>query len=132
MEIDNVITILGLVVSKYFAAFCIISILFWSTWSYLMHSKWQQILRDSAVYFLTISFLSVILALRPVNADVDYWTPVSWFSFSMLFIMELLWLSYLVESLLQFITHISFHKSPKHGIMPDKSSRIINTPYARK
>ena len=132
MDYDSLIAIFGQVVTKYLAAFCIVSILCWSAWSYLLQNKWQQIVRDSAVYFLTISFLTVVLALRPVHADISFWTPVSWFSFSMLLIMELLWVSYMVEGLLQLISQISLRKASEKKIVSRQSNRFINTPYARK
>lgn len=132
MDYDSLITIFGQVVTKYLAVFCIVSILCWSAWSYLLQIKWQQILRDSAVYFLTISFLTVVLALRPVHADVSFWTPVSWFSFSMLLIMELLWISYMIEGMLQMMSQISLRKETAKQTISRRPNRLINTPYARK
>lgn len=132
MDYDSLIFLFGQVVSKYLAAFCVVTVLCWSAWSYLMQNRWKQILRDSTVYFLTIAFLTVILALRPVQSDISLWTPISWFSFSMLLIMELLWISYMFEGLLLLVSHFSLRKAPKQRIHSSHANRLINTPYARK
>jgi len=87
-------------VSRYIAVCCLISIAMWGVGMYLWHREWRSGVRDALVYFLSIGGLTLILALRPEKTDTLLWSAVTWFSLTLLIVLELLWLSFLVELLL--------------------------------
>lgn len=94
-------------VSQYTALFCLITIVVWGAASLLMPLRDEQRLRDAAVYFFAIGILTIMLELRPAKTDVLFWAPITWFSFAMLMMMELLWLSFLTEALIKMIQRFS-------------------------
>lgn len=107
MTLVDISHILGLWVSQYIAGFCLITIALWAGGSYLWSKRWQQPVRDSGIYLLAIGLLTLILALRPTQSDAALWPPLTWFCFSMLIVMELLWLSFLVDAVIQGIHYLS-------------------------
>jgi hypothetical protein len=86
-------------VSQYIAGFCLVTIAMWAGAVYLWGKKWQRQVRDSGVYLLAIGTLTLALALRPEGGQLFFWKPVTWFCFTMLMILELLWMLFLVEAL---------------------------------
>ncbi|HEX2951964.1 MAG TPA: hypothetical protein VHV83_20710 [Armatimonadota bacterium] len=88
-------------VTQYIAVFCIITILIWGTCSYLLTEKWVKPVRDGAIYLAAIGALTLLLALRPAKTDIVLWAPLTWFSFSMLMVLELFWISYLTEGIIR-------------------------------
>ncbi len=86
-----------LYVSYYIAGFCLFTIFLWAGRSFLWGAKWRTQIRDAVTYFTTVSVLALILALHPENYDATFWRPISWFCFTMLLIVELLWISFLLD-----------------------------------
>ena len=132
MGYEEFVTILSHLVSRYIAVFCLASILCWAVGSYFLRPQWRRVVRDGAIYFFSIGILAGFLALNPLGSDIFFWAPLAWFSFSMLMIMELFWISYLLESLISYISHISLHKMPQQPISSMRTGRLSDTPYARK
>jgi len=86
-------------VTQYVAGFCLITIAAWACGMYVFAKKWEQPVRDAGVYFLTIGTLALILAIRPTTGDMMLWSPVVWFCFIMLMVTELLWVSFLFDTI---------------------------------
>ena len=93
-------------VSRYIAIFCLLTLLAWGGGSYLFLDKWLKPLRDAATYFVTIGVLTLALAIHPIKLDVLFWPPLTWFCFAMLLVMEIFWLTFLIDALLRFLRSI--------------------------
>ncbi|MHB9134433.1 MAG: hypothetical protein ACYDBB_25455 [Armatimonadota bacterium] len=93
-------------ITQYSAGFCLVSILLWALITYLKAEHWERTVRDCAVYFLLIGTPALLLAMRPQHPDFFLWSPLSWFSFSMLIVLELLWLSFMIDTILRTIQDI--------------------------
>lgn len=89
------------IVAQYLAWFALGTMVAWAVSHYLWAVKWQRTVRDTVIYLLIVGSLTMTLALRPEKYDPVLWTPITWFSFSMLMIMECLWVSFLIEALLR-------------------------------
>lgn len=105
MPFDLFTNVIFLWVSRYIAGFCLVSIVLWATGSYLWSRNWQQRVRDSGIFFLVVGVLTLLLLLRPEGTDAVLWPPITWFCFSMLIVMELLWISFLVEMIYHSLHH---------------------------
>jgi hypothetical protein len=115
-------------VSRYVATFCLVSITLWAVGMYLWGRDWPTRVRDAGIFFATIGVLTVILAFKPTKTDAFFWPPLTWFSFTMLLILELLWLEFLVESLLRTCTKLGKAELPKDNT-PRFPSRSTTAKY---
>jgi hypothetical protein len=91
-------------------------------WSYTHSKKWRDVMRDCLMYLTTILISGTVMIIfrnMPSNlADNPIIIGIAWFAFAMLFIMELLWLSYAIDNILQHCrqSFINFYATP-----PDNS-----------
>lgn len=92
-----------LCVAYYLSGFCLMTILIWAGRAYLWEEKWQRQIRDAIVYFSTIGVLTMLLAIHPENSDAIFWRSLTWFCFTMLMVIELLWVSFLLEQVFRAI-----------------------------
>ena len=92
-----------LYVSYYLVGFSLLTIFLWAGRAFLWGAKWRTQLRDAVTYFATICVLALVLALHPENYDATFWRPISWFCFSMLLVVELLWISFLLDQIVSGI-----------------------------
>ena len=83
--------------SRYIAGFCLVSIVVWGVGMYIWSKDWQSKIRDAGIYLGAIGVLVVVLALRPEKDAPLYWKAITWFSFSMLVVLEVLWLAFLIK-----------------------------------
>jgi uncharacterized membrane protein YadS len=90
-------------VTQYAVLFCLLTIVAWGGSAFFLVSNWMKPLRDSVVYLLAIGLLALALSVRPNKLDSELWSPFCWFCFAMLMVLELLWISYLLESLLKLL-----------------------------
>jgi hypothetical protein len=129
MSIEWVTAQIGSWVSSYVAVFCLLSMLVWSAIAYLYTNKWHQIVRDCTIYFVTTGILTLFLTLSPTQPDIYLWKPITWFSFSMLLVMELLWIAFMIESLLH-----TLHILPEHLSQPTPTRDTLRsrTSYSRR
>jgi len=99
MSPEQLVQGLDVWISQYLAAFCLITITAWAVRQFLWAAHWQQALRDSVVYLVAIGILALILACRPTHADPLYWTPLAWLSFTILIVLEGLWIAFVVDQI---------------------------------
>lgn len=107
MTPELISNIIGLWVSRYIALFCLLTLLIWGGGAYLLLDKWVKPVRDAAIYLGLIGVLTLVLALRPAKMDMLFWPPITWFCFSMLMMMELLWLTFLTDATIKGIRKFS-------------------------
>jgi len=98
---DNLADIIFIWVARYIAAFCLVSVAVWGASMYLWVKDWQMRVRDASIYLFSIGVLTGVLALKPAKMDVYFWPPITWFSFTMLIVIELLWIAFLIEYLIR-------------------------------
>jgi hypothetical protein len=97
MTYEAIIHGLDISITQYLAGFCLATLVLYA-WAQMHGARWQQAVRACGSYLLIIGGLTVILTLRPDAArDPGYWEPITWFSFSMLLVLELLWIAFLVD-----------------------------------
>jgi len=109
-------------ITQYISWSCLVSIIFWASGLFLWAKKWQRPVRDCSVYLVTIGVLTLVLMLRPSNHDVFLWSPLTWFCFTMLIIMELLWISFLFEALIRAVRKVpDWYHQRMVGEMPSGS-----------
>lgn len=105
-------------VSRYLAGFCLVSIALWGVGTFL----WQQTrsgVRDALVYFAAIGGLVLLLAVTPRNSPEFFWRAATWFSVPVLIVLELLWISFLVELLLTGLNSVrGRHRPPTPSTTP--------------
>jgi hypothetical protein len=105
-------------VCYYLSSVCIISISCWMIWAYTHSEKWQKVIRDCTMYLVTIMVTGTVMILfrnLPVQqTGHPIFIGIAWFAFSMLLIMELLWLSYAVDNIVQHCrqSFSTFYSSP--------------------
>ena len=105
-------------VCYYLSSICIISIACWMIWAYTHSDKWKKIISDCVVYLVTILVsVSVMIIFRNVPAHHSVnplFIGVAWFAFAMLLIMELLWLSYVLDNIVQHCrqSFTNFYSAP--------------------
>ena len=125
MSLDNLDNIIFIVVSRYIAAACLVSIAVWGAGMYLWAKDWHTRVRDAGIFLLVIGVLTGVLALKPAKMDAYFSPPVTWFSLAMLIVMELLWIAFLFESLFRWFKSIGKrgserpHHSPVYTHYPD-------------
>lgn len=107
-------------IAYYCAGFCLLTIAAWAGGAYLWGRKWQKQVRDSAVYLLSIGSLSLTLALRPEGSDAMLWRPITWFCFTMLMVIELLWLTFLFDTLCHSLRTFLSSLSPRVQNSPSR------------
>ncbi len=86
-------------ITRYVAAFCLFTILAWAGGAFCYIAKWEQLVRDCLVYLLIIGITTLVLLFRPETNITPLLAALSWFCFAMLLIMELLWISYMMDHL---------------------------------
>ena len=125
MSLDNLDNIIFVIVARYIAAGCLVSIAVWGAGMYLWAKDWQTRVRDAGIFLLVIGVLTGVLALKPAKMDAYFWPPITWFSFAMLIVMELLWIAFLFESLIRWFKAIGKrdaeppHRPPVYTHYPD-------------
>jgi len=108
-------TIIFIWIARFIAAFCLVSIAVWGAGMYLWARDWQVRVRDAGIFLLVIGVLTIILALKPAKMDAYFWPPLVWFSFAMLIVMELLWITFLVEFIIRLLKAMATHDDePPH------------------
>ena len=122
---------LGLWVTQYLAIFCLVTLAAMAGGHYLLVRKADNRLRDFALYLGGIGALCLLLTVMPVRGDSLLWPPLAWFCFTMLLMLELLWIAFMVETLVRFtlglyarFAHRAVEKAPR---VPHPGG----TPYAR-
>jgi hypothetical protein len=128
MSIDLLTMQINLWVTHYIAVFCLLSIIAWSVGAYLCINKWRQVVRDCAIYFIMAGVLTLLQWLSPARTDVFFWKPITWFSFAMLMVFELLWIVFLIDNVFRGLQYLSKRLSPKS---PSTSLRARTT-YSRR
>src|SRR3990172_5983369 len=103
MSLDILADVIFIWVSRYIAAFCLVSIAVWGASMYLWAKDWHTRVRDAGIYLISTGVLTGILALKPTKMDAYFWPPITWFSFTMLIVIELLWIALLAEYLARVI-----------------------------
>jgi hypothetical protein len=111
--LESLATFIFVWVSRYIASFCLVSIALWGAGMYLWGKEWHIKVRDAGIFLATIGLLTVILAFKPAKTDAIFWPPVTWFCFSMLTVLELLWLAFLVESIFRAFGKMTKSESEK-------------------
>lgn len=97
MTLQDVIQLVDLWVVKYLATFCLITIGLWGAIVLMKPSKKYRPIKDSAIFLLSIGALTLILSMIPEDSKFLMWAPLTWFSFAMLSVLELLWIGFLLE-----------------------------------
>ncbi|MHB9025381.1 MAG: hypothetical protein ACYC7E_14630 [Armatimonadota bacterium] len=103
---------LDLWISQYLAGLCLVSIAIWCFVHFLRNPKWEQPVRDAAMSFAVIGVLTVFQTLRHQNVVIFSWPPLNWFCFTLLVLLEIFWISFLLDNLLQTIQAYQ-HRLPK-------------------
>jgi|GEM_PF-2065940 len=125
MSLEILADVIFIWVSRYIAAYCLVSIVVWGASMYLWVKDWHIRVRDAGIYLLSIGVLTGVLALKPVKMDAYFWPPITWFSFTMLLVIELLWTAFLIEYLVRAPRSLSNKKaesmrhSPVYTHYPD-------------
>lgn len=127
MSLEALADIIFIWVSRYIAGFCLVSIAVWGTGMYLWGKDWRKKVRDAGIFLVSIGALTVVLALRPTaQADQFWlWPPLTWFSFSMLIVLELLWVAFLIEGIVRKLGAVA---KPQH---PTREESGYRSPYSR-
>jgi hypothetical protein len=107
MSLDNLADVIFIWVSRYIAALCLVSIAVWGASMYLWARDWHTKVRDAGIYLLSSGVLTGVLALKPEKMDAYFWPPIIWFSFSMLLVIELLWIAFLIEYIVRFFKSLA-------------------------
>jgi len=118
---DSLTHSLYLWVTCYLSLFSLVSIACWAGAVYLWGQEWPRRVRDALFYLLMIGGLTLILALKPVHSDALLWSPLTWFSFTLLMVMESLWLAYLLEAIFLYFRSVLVPTLPlprKHSGQP--------------
>ncbi|HEY3379759.1 MAG TPA: hypothetical protein VGL77_19970 [Armatimonadota bacterium] len=118
-------------VTQYLALFCLMTIIFWAVGAYLFLPRWNACVRDALIYLVSISIIAIFLALRPGGKDTLFWAPLTWFGFSMLLVLELLWLAYLIEGIVRAIIAL-FKRMSAQPAHPAQPPRPRTTSYSRR
>lgn len=126
MTVELLTQHIGIWITQYIAVFCLFTMLVWTVGAYVLVEHSEKTVRDSAVYLLALGILTLVLALRPAKTDIVLWAPITWFCFSMTLMLELLWISYLIEELTKVMQR-SRHRSLQLPGDPPQ----IPTPYSR-
>ena len=115
MTLEALADIIFIWVSRYLAGFCLVSIAVWGASMYLWGKDWHTKVRDAGIFLISIGVLAVVLAFRPqtVADEFWFWPPVTWFSFSMLIVLELLWIAFLIESIIRKFSAIAKPHPPR-------------------
>ena len=103
MTLESMTHDIYLWVSRYLPVFCLISIACWTTCVYLWGQDWQRRVRDSLSCFVMIGVLAGMLAVKPYQSDALIWPPLTWFCFTLLMVLELLWIAYLLEAVVLYL-----------------------------
>lgn len=85
-------------VTSYLAIFCLATLAAWIGGSYLWSRHWQKPVRDCISFLGAIGVLGGFMLFEPHTADPTVWSPLFWFSFTMLLVLELLWISFIAEA----------------------------------
>jgi hypothetical protein len=112
MSLESLADIIFVWVSRYIAGFCLVSIAVWGASIYLWANDWHTRVRDAGIFLLSIGVLTVVLALKPAKTDAFFWPPLTWFCFSMLIVMELLWIAFLMEFVIRSLSSLMKPKTP--------------------
>lgn len=120
---------IGLWVTQYLAGFCLVSLLIITGGRYLCMKGPDSRIRDLVLYLASISALTLILTFTPFRADSLLWPPITWFCLTMLFMLELLWVAYVVEAAVMLVRGIPgyFTRKVEHPMSRPQSG----TPYSR-
>lgn len=121
---------LGIWVSQYLSVFCLVTLTLMTGGHYLWMKGLGSRVRDLALYLASISVLTLMLTFAPFRVDSLLWPSVTWFCLSMLFILELLWIAYLLEYLFRFVSGVpSWFTHKTSAALPPHST---GTPYSRQ
>ncbi len=112
-------------VCYYLSSLCVISITCWMIWAYTHNEKWQKVINDCIMYLITI-FISatVMIVFRNLpghQVSHPLFMGIAWFAFAILLIMEMLWLSYAFDNIMQ---HCRQSFSNFYVNTPDKSHNL--------
>jgi hypothetical protein len=126
---DELAKTISIWVTQYLAGFCLVSLLLITGGRYLWMKGPDTRIRDLVLYLASISALTLILTFSPFRADSLLWPPITWFCLTMLFMLELLWVAYVVESALMLVHGLSglFSRKVAAPVAPPHSG----TPYSR-
>lgn len=102
MTLETLAEYIFIWVTRYLAGLCLLTIAFWGASMYLWSKHWHTRIRDAGVYLGAIGILTLIMAMRPEKTS-GFWPPLIWFCFPMLIVLELLWLSFLLESIMNLL-----------------------------
>ncbi len=126
---EEVAKILGIWVSQYLAVFCLATLVLMAGGRYLWVKSPDSRVRDLIMYLASISVLALVLAFSPSHTDTLLWPPVIWFCFTMLLMMELLWIAFLVEALVRMVMGIPGWLTQRTA--PEPPDHPNGTPYSR-
>ena len=119
----------GIWVSQYLAIFCLATLVLLAAGRYFWVKGPDSRVRDLIMYLASISVLALVLAFSPSHTDSLLWPPVIWFCFTMLLMMELLWIAFLVEAVVRMVMGIPGWLTQK--TTPEPPHRPSGTPFSR-
>jgi hypothetical protein len=116
-------------VCQYLAAFCLLTLGVAIAGRWHTFKRWDAITRDFTLCLASIAMLTLLLATVPRSSASVLWPPITWFAFTMLLMMELLWTVFLLEQVA-----IGLRRLPgwiRHKLHPEVPPAPAGTPYAR-
>ncbi len=124
---DALPDILFLFFSRYMAGFSLLSVLAWVVVAYLRHNENKSAVRDGINYMVAIALLASAILLLPRESYLLAWQMILWFSFTVLLVLEILWLAYLLISLVDMAKSAGIRRI-NNELAPTQNNQ---TPYSR-
>lgn len=124
---DTLPDLLFLFFSRYLAGFSMLSVLTWVVIVYLRRKDNYTAIRDGINYILAIGLLATVILLLPRESYSIIWQMILWFTFTVLLVLELLWLAYLLVSLIHLAKSVGIRRD-NQGL---SASNNPSTPYSR-
>ena len=124
---DALPDLLFLFFTRYMAGFSLISVLIWVIVVYTRHKENFTAIRDGINYMVAIGLLATVILLLPRESYFFVWQMILWFTFTVLLVLELLWLAYLLVSLIHMAKAVGIRRD-NHSL---STSNNPSTPYSR-
>jgi len=119
--------LLFLFFSRYMAGFSVISVMVWVIVAYMRNKDNTIAVRDGINYMIAIGLLATTILLLPRESYFIIWQMILWFTFTVLLVLELLWIVYLLISLVNNAKCAGIRRL-NHGLAPTLNGQ---TPYSR-
>lgn len=132
MTFEALTSVIDVWVTQYVAVFCLTTLVMMALGRYLVLRRWDTATRDFGLFLASISSLTFVLLIAPQQGSL-LWPPVTWFCFTMLLVMETLWVANFIERIIRalialpsWLAHRLAPASPKPEPAPGM------TPYSRE